>query len=82
MRAFTHGYDLYHPHKVIVSHEYTRSYGRKHWEDRADSPDRHYRQTLPLSLASMIKRSQVETEREKPGNPEALKNPIRPELLE
>jgi len=23
-RAFTHGYDLYHPHKVICWHEYTR----------------------------------------------------------
>jgi hypothetical protein len=34
VRAFTHGYDLYHPHRVIVWHEYTRSYRpHKHWTD-------------------------------------------------
>jgi Glycosyltransferase (GlcNAc) len=33
VRAFTHGYDLYHPHQVIVWHEYTRNYRRKHWDD-------------------------------------------------
>jgi hypothetical protein len=33
VRAFTHGYDLYHPHQVIVWHEYTRKYRRKHWDD-------------------------------------------------
>lgn len=33
VRAFTHGYDLYHPHKVICWHEYTRSARFKHWED-------------------------------------------------
>ena len=33
VRAFSHGYDLYHPHQVIVWHEYTRKYRRKHWDD-------------------------------------------------
>lgn len=32
-RAFTHGYDLYHPHKVVAWHEYTRSSRIKHWDD-------------------------------------------------
>jgi hypothetical protein len=32
-RAFTHGYDLFCPHRVIVWHEYTRKYRTKHWED-------------------------------------------------
>lgn len=32
-RAYTHGYDLFHPHKLIVWHEYTRKYRRKSWED-------------------------------------------------
>lgn len=32
-RAFTHGYDLYHPHKVVAWHEYTRSARIKHWDD-------------------------------------------------
>ena len=40
VRAFTHGYDLYHPHRVIVWHEYTRNYRRKHWDDHGggDAP--------------------------------------------
>lgn len=32
-RAFTHGYDLFHPHKVIAWHEYTRKGRTKHWDD-------------------------------------------------
>jgi len=33
VRAFTNGYDLYHPHKVVAWHEYTRSARVKHWDD-------------------------------------------------
>ena len=33
VRAFTHGYDLYHPHKVIAWHHYGRKGARKHWDD-------------------------------------------------
>ena len=33
VRAFTHGYDLYHPHKVIAWHEYTRKGRTKVWDD-------------------------------------------------
>lgn len=33
VRAFTHGYDLYHPHKVIAWHQYDRSYRPTHWND-------------------------------------------------
>lgn len=32
-RAYTHGYDLYHPHKVIAWHYYTREGSKKHWDD-------------------------------------------------
>ena len=32
-RAFTHGYDLFHPHQVIAWHEYTRKNRTKHWDD-------------------------------------------------
>jgi hypothetical protein len=32
-RAYTHGYDLFHPHKVIVWHEYTRKGRIKQWDD-------------------------------------------------
>jgi hypothetical protein len=33
VRAFTHGYDLFHPHKVIGWHEYTRENKPRHWDD-------------------------------------------------
>ena len=32
-RSFTYGYDLFHPHKVIIWHEYTRSGKVKQWDD-------------------------------------------------
>ena len=36
VRAFTNGYDLYHPNKVIAWHEYTRKGRTKHWDDSKD----------------------------------------------
>ena len=33
VRAYTHGYDLFHPHKIIAWHEYTRKGRSKHWDD-------------------------------------------------
>lgn len=33
VRAFTHGYDLFHPHKVVIWHEYTRKNRIKQWDD-------------------------------------------------
>ena len=33
VRAFTHGYDLFHPSEVLLWHEYSREYRTKHWED-------------------------------------------------
>lgn len=35
-RAFTHGYDMYHPHILLAWHEYTRNGRRKHWDDHPD----------------------------------------------
>ena len=32
-RAYTWGYDLFHPHKVIAWHEYTRKGRSKQWDD-------------------------------------------------
>lgn len=32
-RSYTHGYDLFHPHKVIAWHFYTREGLKKHWDD-------------------------------------------------
>ena len=36
VRAYTWGYDLFHPHKPIVWHEYTRSNRVKHWDDDSE----------------------------------------------
>lgn len=36
VRAFTHGYDIFHPHKVIAWHEYTRVGRTKQWDDVQD----------------------------------------------
>lgn len=33
VRAFTHGYDIYHPHQLIAWHHYGRRGARKHWDD-------------------------------------------------
>lgn len=36
VRAFTCGYDLFHPHKIIAWHEYTRVGRTKQWDDVND----------------------------------------------
>ena len=36
VRAYTHGYDLFHPHIPIVWHQYTRAGQKKHWDDHKD----------------------------------------------
>jgi len=33
VRAYTHGYDLFHPHQAVIWHEYTRAGRPKHWDD-------------------------------------------------
>ena len=33
VRAFTHGYDLFHPHRPVIWHEYTRKGRTKQWDD-------------------------------------------------
>ena len=33
VRAFTHGYDLFHSNELIAWHEYTREGRTKHWDD-------------------------------------------------
>ena len=37
LRAFTHGYDLFHPSETIVWHDYVRSYAVKHWDDHTEA---------------------------------------------
>ncbi len=46
VRAFTYGYDLFHPHIVIAWHEYTRNYRKKQWDDDREwwKKDKHSKQ--------------------------------------
>ena len=41
VRAFTHGYDLYHPNEIIAYHEYTRQGRTKHWDDHSEWGDQN-----------------------------------------
>lgn len=33
IRAYTHGYNLYHPHRLLAWHQYTRAGSKRHWDD-------------------------------------------------
>lgn len=37
VRAYTHGYDLFHPIKNVIWHEYTRNGKKRHWDDAKSS---------------------------------------------
>ena len=41
VRAYTHGYDIFHPNKVICWHEYTRKGRSKQWDDDPVWPQRN-----------------------------------------
>lgn len=43
LRAFTHGYDMYHPHRVLGWHCYNRASRVPHWDDHRDWHERHAR---------------------------------------
>jgi hypothetical protein len=42
-RAYTWGYDLFHPHKTLIWHEYTRKGRTKQWDDDKKWVDRNNR---------------------------------------
>jgi len=46
VRAFTHGYDIFYPHKVICWHEYTRKGRSKQWDDVKEWVDRNSKSHL------------------------------------
>ncbi len=37
VRAFTHGYDLFHPAETVIWHDYIRADARKHWGDHTEA---------------------------------------------
>lgn len=59
VRAYTWGYDLFHPHKIIVWHEYTRANRVKQWDDDkawCEKNDRsHLRNRTLFEMDGLIK---------------------------
>lgn len=49
VRAYTHGYDLFHPHINVLWHYYTRPKSAKHWDDHRSIDVRHNRAVLRLN---------------------------------
>lgn len=45
-RAYTAGYDLFHPHKPVVYHEYTRKGRTKQWDDDKKWPEKNSKSHL------------------------------------
>jgi len=41
VRAFTHGYDLFHPHQIVTWHEYIRKNVKKQWDDDKTWPSKN-----------------------------------------
>jgi hypothetical protein len=58
-RAYTHGYDLFHPHKVVAWHEYTRKGRTKHWDDSSQwnqlNRESHRRNRVLFGMDNEIK---------------------------
>lgn len=41
LRAFTRGYELFHPHQIVGWHAYSRNQRVPHWDDHPDWYERH-----------------------------------------
>jgi hypothetical protein len=48
VRAWTHGYDLFHPNRIIAFHEYGRNKKPRHWADNPHSDEIPYRRVREL----------------------------------
>lgn len=56
MQAYTHGYDLFHPHRHVLWHFYTRREASKVWDDQpGDAGLREHR--AQASVAALLARS-------------------------
>ncbi len=55
VRAYTHGYDIYHCHHPIVYHYYTRKTDRKHWDDHGNWGERSL--TAKARMRTLLMRS-------------------------
>jgi glycosyltransferase involved in cell wall biosynthesis len=59
VRAYTWGYDLFHPHKIIAWHEYTRKGRTKQWDDDktwgAKNSNSHLRNRKLFEMDGLVK---------------------------
>jgi len=59
VRAYTWGYDLFHPHKIIAWHEYTRKNRTKQWDDDKKWTDKnnnsHLRNRKLFEMDGLVK---------------------------
>ena len=66
LRAFCHGYNFFHPHRVLAWHAYDRSSRICHWHDHEDwkrSDERSYRRVKQIFQGKGFKRYPLGTER-------------------
>jgi len=63
VRAFTNGYDLFHPAETIVWHDYIRADASKHWGDHSDSAN------VPSPWSKLDERSRRKIQRLLSGEP-------------
>ena len=59
LRAFTHGYNIFHPHRAVIWHFYTREGYPHHWDDLPDS-DRQ--RESPVRLRQLLGQEPAETD--------------------
>jgi hypothetical protein len=59
IRSYTLGYDIFHPHKLLIWHEYTRKGRIKHWDDftskNQDKIDKKYHELDDISKKRLRK---------------------------
>lgn len=69
VRAYCHGYDFFHPHRVLAWHAYDRATRRCHWEDHRNWRER--------DRASLDRVRSVLRGRSYPGHPIGTRRTIR-----
>ena len=57
IRAYTHGYDFFHPPEIIVWHAYTRDFRTTHWADHVadQGVERTWRERDAVSIAKITR---------------------------
>jgi hypothetical protein len=72
VRAFTHGYDLFHPNRTYVYHSYGRSENRRHWDDHNEEKDKRLVPWQAYQGESVKRVRMLLTEPESIGTPYGL----------